>query len=61
MTRNLEELTKAQLIALGFQNKIQMKYLPRGKDYCEHLIEGLDALKVIVGLETKENGQQTVS
>ncbi len=57
MTRKLESLTKAQLIALGFQNKIQMKFLPAGKDYREHLIEGLNALEVIVGLETTEDGQ----
>ena len=56
MTRDLEVLTLAQLIALGFQNKLPMKYLPKGTPYRDFLIKGLGDLKVIKGLETAEDG-----
>ena len=61
MARNLEALSLAQLIALGFQNKVQMKMIPKGKTQREHLVEKLGSLEIIKGLETAEDGQQTVS
>ena len=54
MIRDLSKLSLGQLIALGFQNKIQMKYLPNNMTQREHLTKGLDALVVIKGLETVE-------
>lgn len=61
MSRDLEKLTLNQLIALGFQNDVQMKMVPKGFTYKEHLVKKLSALEVIKGLETKEDGQQKVS
>ena len=47
----LECLQLNQLIALGFQNKLPMKTIPRTT---EALAKALDDLKVIRGLETDE-------
>jgi len=57
MTRDLTSLSLAQLIALGFQNKIPMKSRPTKMSYAAFLSRELNNLEVIEGLETKENGQ----
>lgn len=50
----LNSLTTQQLIALGFQNKIQMMYNPRPDNHRGYLIDSLCGLEVIKGLETNE-------
>ena len=57
MVRDLSKLKKGQLIALGFQNNLQMELVPEGPQYREYLVNKLDALDVIKGLETTEYGQ----
>ncbi len=57
MVRDLSNLKKGQLIALGFQNNLQMELVPEGPKYREYLVNKLDALDVIKGLETTEYGQ----
>ena len=54
MNRDFSKLTLGQLIALGFQNKVPMKYLPNNISQRDYLTASLDALEVIKGLETKE-------
>lgn len=62
MTRDLTNLSLQQLVALGYQNKLEsMKCIPRSKTYREFLIKDLNKLEVIKGLETKEYGQQEVA
>ncbi len=61
MTRDLTKLTLPQLIALGCQNKIQMKHISKRMTHMEYLIRDLNKLEVIKGLETKENGQPNVA
>ncbi len=56
MVRDLSKLTKGQLIALGFQNELQMELTPKSPKYKDHLIKKLDAMDVIKGLETVEYG-----
>ena len=60
MTRNLANFTLGQLIALGFQNKIPMKQLPKNMTQRVYLTASLEALEVIKGLETKEDTTEVV-
>ncbi len=61
MTRDLTTLSLQQLVALGFQNKLEMQPPNKCKDFKKYLVEILDELKVIKGLETKEYGQQDLA
>ncbi len=61
MNRDLSKLTLGQLIALGFQNKIPMKYLPKNMTQRTYITASLDALEVIKGLETPEYSSEASS
>lgn len=61
MTRDFSKLTLGQLITLGFQNKLPMKYLPKNMTQRDYLTAALGALEVIKGLETTEYASETTS